>query len=53
MYASNLTAAKIVMRDGSFYFIFILPGLDKKYVSDTAVVKKVMSERIGCDPATC
>ena len=32
------------MQEGGFYFIFLLPSLEKKFVSDFAVVKKVMRE---------
>ena len=30
---------------GGFYCIFLLPGLEKKFVSDFAVGKKIMRER--------
>ena len=46
MFVSDFTATKKVTRKGGHYFIFLLPGLEKKFVSDFAVVNKVM--RKGC-----
>ena len=42
MFVSDCTAAKKFMREGGNYFIFLLPGLEKKFVSDFAVGNKVM-----------
>ena len=40
MFVSEFTAAKKFMREGGSYFIFLLPGLGKKFVSDLAVNNK-------------
>ena len=44
MFVSDFTAAKKVMREGGGYFIFLESDLEKKVVSDFAVVNKVMRE---------
>ena len=42
----HFTAAKKVMREEGSYSIFLLPGLEKKFVPDFSVVKKkVMREQ--------
>ena len=42
MFVSDSTTADKVMREGGNHFIFLLPDLEKKLVSDFAVVNKVM-----------